>query len=199
MPTLYDLLEVSESAPPDKIRLAYDRLMLQAEMAMKDSQPQAYENRVKVLNDTFAVLGDPQRRSSYDRKLQTRRTRQRQGQHNRLFDGGLGEAFRVLFFKPIYVVPVMLMALVWIVWPSHDNPEQQAAQENAEGQADTDAPSSGQLLQMAVEQQQRLMKQTRDAQRLATEHEARLEAAKNDLFERQQGVSGESNQQDNPN
>jgi len=62
--TLYDLLELSQSASQDAIIASYQRLAAK----VSDTDPDA-ENKRKFLNDAFTTLSQPPRRARYDRTL----------------------------------------------------------------------------------------------------------------------------------
>ena len=67
-PSLYDVLEVSPRASAEVIKAAYRALI---EKYHPDKHPESLrlraEERARQLNAAYAVLGNPQRRSEYDR------------------------------------------------------------------------------------------------------------------------------------
>jgi hypothetical protein len=71
MPTLYELLEVSEQATPDELRRAYRRLVL---LTHPDRTPDtAAHQRYLVVNEAYEILSQPARRQAYDALLQRQR------------------------------------------------------------------------------------------------------------------------------
>jgi len=67
MHTHYDNLKVIPSAPPEVIKAAY-RALSQRYHPDRHPGPEA-ERVMRLLNEAYAVLGDPQRRAVYDREL----------------------------------------------------------------------------------------------------------------------------------
>ena len=67
MHTHYDNLKVVRSAPPEVIKAAY-RALSQRYHPDRNPGPEA-ERVMRILNDAYAVLGDPERRAAYDREL----------------------------------------------------------------------------------------------------------------------------------
>jgi hypothetical protein len=67
MHTHYDNLKVVRSAPPEVIKAAY-RALSQRYHPDRNPGPDA-ERVMRILNDAYAVLGDPERRAAYDREL----------------------------------------------------------------------------------------------------------------------------------
>jgi TonB family protein len=65
--THYDNLKVSRNAPPEVIRAAYKALS-QRYHPDKNSSPDA-TRIMKILNEAYEVLGDPERRQLYDARL----------------------------------------------------------------------------------------------------------------------------------
>lgn len=71
MPTLYELLEVSEQATPDELRRAYRRLVL---LTHPDRTPDpAAHQRYLVVNEAYEILSLPTRRQAYDALLARQR------------------------------------------------------------------------------------------------------------------------------
>ncbi|MFN4324355.1 MAG: DnaJ domain-containing protein [Azonexus sp.] len=71
--TLYDLLEVSQTASAESIAASYRRL--QAAQAALVGDPQCGEdatNQLIALREAYATLSDPARRQAYDARLATR-------------------------------------------------------------------------------------------------------------------------------
>jgi curved DNA-binding protein CbpA len=70
--TYYDILKVSRRAAPDGVRTAYRRL---AQKYHPDKLP-GNADAVRVmamLNEAYGVLSDPDRRASYDRRIEDER------------------------------------------------------------------------------------------------------------------------------
>ncbi|MGY2490983.1 DnaJ domain-containing protein [Cupriavidus sp. CP313] len=65
--THYDNLKVSRNAPPDVIKAAY-RVLSQRYHPDKNSSPDA-TRIMKILNEAYAILGDPEARRRYDEKI----------------------------------------------------------------------------------------------------------------------------------
>lgn len=71
MPTLYELLEVSEAATPDELRRAYRRLVL---LTHPDRTPDTTAHqRYLAVNEAYEILSQPARRQTYDALLQRQR------------------------------------------------------------------------------------------------------------------------------
>jgi curved DNA-binding protein CbpA len=70
MHTHYDNLKVTRGAPPEVIRAAYKALS-QHYHPDKNNSPDA-ERIMRIINEAYNVLGDPDRRSAYDRELAAR-------------------------------------------------------------------------------------------------------------------------------
>jgi uncharacterized RDD family membrane protein YckC len=70
MHTHYDNLKVTRSAPPEVIKAAYRAL---SQLYHPDRNPSPDAERVmRLVNEAYAVLGDPLRRELYDRELEAR-------------------------------------------------------------------------------------------------------------------------------
>ena len=67
---LYELLQVSENADPEIIQAAYRRLIFRYHPD-RSTVPNAAE-MTQRLNDAYAILSDPGRRSGYDRETRKR-------------------------------------------------------------------------------------------------------------------------------
>jgi len=67
MHTHYDNLKVTRGAPPEVIRAAYKALTQRYHPDRNDS-PDA-PRIMRLINEAYAVLGDPERRKAYDREL----------------------------------------------------------------------------------------------------------------------------------
>jgi len=70
--THYDNLRVSRNAPPEVIKAAY-RALSQRYHPDKNSSPDA-TRIMKILNDAYATLGDPEARRRYDEAIAEERT-----------------------------------------------------------------------------------------------------------------------------
>lgn len=67
MHTHYDNLKVTRGAPAEVIRAAYKAL---SQRYHPDRNPNPDAQRImRIINDAYAVLGDPDRRMAYDREL----------------------------------------------------------------------------------------------------------------------------------
>lgn len=79
MKTLYEILEVSETASKEMIEKAYKTL---AKRYHPDLQPaekkQEAEHQMKIINEAYETLEDETKRSEYDRKLAEEREAKRQ-------------------------------------------------------------------------------------------------------------------------
>lgn len=71
--SLYKLLQVDWEAEPEVIRAAYRQLARKYHPDMDPSHEAA--QRMKSINEAWAVLGDADRRREYDREMQRRRDR----------------------------------------------------------------------------------------------------------------------------
>ena len=67
MPSYYDVLQVAPGAEPDVIQAAYKRLAFRHHPD-RNPDPAALET-MKLLNEAYAVLSDPERRRLYDEQL----------------------------------------------------------------------------------------------------------------------------------
>jgi curved DNA-binding protein CbpA len=76
MHTHYETLGIAESAKPEQIKRTYRRLVKQLHPdlfpAASEAQVEAAE-QLRVVNAAYAILGHPQRKASYDSKLNNRR------------------------------------------------------------------------------------------------------------------------------
>ncbi|NJD23817.1 MAG: hypothetical protein FIB06_00255 [Betaproteobacteria bacterium] len=68
--TLYEILEVSDSASPESIRASYDRLHEHHAGQVAGHEDAA--NRLVALREAYATLSDPALRQAYDRRLALR-------------------------------------------------------------------------------------------------------------------------------
>jgi uncharacterized protein YjbI with pentapeptide repeats len=64
--TLYDLLEVSKTAPPEVIKSAYRAL---AALYHPDSGPNADEEKFKKIAKAYEILSNPEKRAEYDSRI----------------------------------------------------------------------------------------------------------------------------------
>jgi DnaJ-class molecular chaperone len=62
----YQILEVSKEAPPKEIKESYRKLAFQFHPDRNKENPAALE-RMKEINEAYAVLSDPEKRGVYDR------------------------------------------------------------------------------------------------------------------------------------
>lgn len=62
----YDILGVSKSASTDEIKKAYRKQALEWHPDRHKDDKEAAEKRFKEINEAYQVLGDPQKRTSYD-------------------------------------------------------------------------------------------------------------------------------------
>ncbi|HQT26124.1 MAG TPA: DnaJ domain-containing protein, partial [Burkholderiales bacterium] len=66
--SLYDVLEVSRTASPEVIRAAYKSLVQRYHPDKNPDNPEA-ENLLKLINNAYETLSDPETRASYDLML----------------------------------------------------------------------------------------------------------------------------------
>lgn len=80
--TLYELLEVSETASPEIIRTSYQQICRRIE---RSADPQSEEALIQrtALHEAFAILSDPDRRRKYDER-RTAATQLPEDQRSRL-------------------------------------------------------------------------------------------------------------------
>jgi curved DNA-binding protein CbpA len=70
--TLYDILEVSETASDEAIRAAYERLFNRLATDAERERPDSDASlRFIAVREAVLTLGDPQKRARYDRRLRT--------------------------------------------------------------------------------------------------------------------------------
>ena len=74
--TLYEILEVSEKATPDKIRAAWTRLSVKWDPLRPHNYDHEARMRYEQIKDAYVTLGSPHKRAAYDRRLQLRRRQQ---------------------------------------------------------------------------------------------------------------------------
>lgn len=72
--TLYEILEVSESASDEVIQMAYKALARKWHPDTQSSNPHAAEDKMKRINHARDILLNPQTRSQYDLKLRNERS-----------------------------------------------------------------------------------------------------------------------------
>lgn len=74
MKTLYEILEVSEKASKEIIEKAYKVLAKKYHPDLQKPENKANaENKMKEINEAYEVLGDEEKRKSYDAKLENER------------------------------------------------------------------------------------------------------------------------------
>lgn len=73
--TYYDVLQVTEFASPEIIRAAYLALAKKYHPDICGDDPKAVE-KMKIINDAYAVLSDPDKRNRYDLMIRTQRAGQ---------------------------------------------------------------------------------------------------------------------------
>jgi molecular chaperone DnaJ len=78
----YAILGIEQAATQDQVKAAYRRLAREFHPDVRKDDPQA-EERFKQINEAYYVLGDPERRSQYDRF----------GQVGEMPAGGFGDIF----------------------------------------------------------------------------------------------------------
>lgn len=115
--TLYDLLEVSESASKEMISAAYERLCAQAE-GLKEVNFEQYENRLKILKEAFTILSDPTKREQYDKKLIARRTREKAGGPALMNSDGFLSSMAEVLFKPKVFIPLVGLVVIAVLFPN---------------------------------------------------------------------------------
>lgn len=71
--TLYDILEVSESASPEIIKAAYLTLAKKYHPDIYSGSSANADEIMKVINSAYATLSDPEKRKHYDWYLQAKR------------------------------------------------------------------------------------------------------------------------------
>jgi curved DNA-binding protein CbpA len=103
-PLFYDLLEVSPTARPSVIRAAYRCLVQEYHPDRNPGDPKAAA-RMSLINQAYAVLGDPQQRARYDEKAGIGATERRGngGASNpaKADSGKKGPKLRPFAFRPI--------------------------------------------------------------------------------------------------
>lgn len=99
--TLYDLLEVSESASSETIQAAYDRLAVKFDPARDGNAGNAaVRMQFDAIRQAFLTLGNADGRAQYDRKLELR---------------NLASQPQVEVLEPFWTVPKMIIAAVLVV------------------------------------------------------------------------------------
>ena len=71
--TLYEILELSETASPESVRAAWDRLSARfnPNRAENATDP-ATRTRYAAVKEAYLTLGNPQKRAAYDQRLNAR-------------------------------------------------------------------------------------------------------------------------------
>ena len=104
--TYYEILEVSNTASEEVIRMAYKALARKYHPDVFSGDPQFADQKMKQLNEAFEVLSDPQQRVSYDQKLRNRHketTTQNSSTNNSSdFDDKNDHFFKCSFENSIY-------------------------------------------------------------------------------------------------
>lgn len=76
--TLYEILEVSENASPEVIEKAYKILVKKYHPDLQPpEQKKNAEDKMKQINEAYDILGDEQKRKSYDSELEAEREQAR--------------------------------------------------------------------------------------------------------------------------
>ncbi len=76
MPTHYETLGIPESAKPEQIKRSYKRLVRKFHPDLFPAESEAQveaEGRLREVNAAYAVLSHPQRKATYDARLNQRR------------------------------------------------------------------------------------------------------------------------------
>lgn len=85
MKTLYEILEVSETASEEIIEKAYKVLAKKyhPDLQTEDNRKKA-EERMKEINEAYEILSDENKRKDYDNKLEMERQEERQKENDRI-------------------------------------------------------------------------------------------------------------------
>ena len=76
--TFYEVLEVSENASEEIIEKAYKVLAKKYHPDLqKDSQKKNAEEKMKIINEAYEVLGDSEKRKAYDARLAQEREQEK--------------------------------------------------------------------------------------------------------------------------
>lgn len=75
MPDYYAFLGVPFTATQSEIKRAYRRLARKFHPDLNQQTQQAQDQRIKLLNEAYRVLSDPQKRALYDKQRQQARQR----------------------------------------------------------------------------------------------------------------------------
>ncbi|MGZ5124703.1 MAG: DnaJ domain-containing protein [Burkholderiales bacterium] len=67
--TLYEILEVRQTATQDSIRASWERLSVKWDPTCTHNTNREARTRYAAITDAYLVLGNPQKRAAYDRKL----------------------------------------------------------------------------------------------------------------------------------
>lgn len=88
----YEILKVPRNATPEQIKQAYRKLAMQYHPDRNKNDPEA-EEKFKQIAEAYEILSDPQKRSAFDRGIQTGEAF---NQWNQWFgDFGISDAFRI--------------------------------------------------------------------------------------------------------
>ena len=82
MHTHYDNLKVARNAPPEIIRMAYKTLCQKYHPDKFTGNKESAERVIKIINSSYAVLSDPEKRKAYDQFLDTRESMDKDNQKN---------------------------------------------------------------------------------------------------------------------
>ncbi len=128
--TYYEILEVSNNASEEVIRMAYKALARKYHPDVFSGDPQFADQKMKQLNEAFEVLSDPQQRVSYDQKLRDRHketTTQNSSTNNssdfddkndhffKCVSNKMRDAFRIMTSSKLLKVGLIAFALILVI------------------------------------------------------------------------------------
>ena len=79
MKNYYEILEVSENASPEVIEKAYKALVKKYHPDLQPNEKkQEAENKIKIINEAYAILSHAQKKETYDRQLKLQKIKEEQ-------------------------------------------------------------------------------------------------------------------------
>ena len=118
--TYYDILQVSENASDEVIRMAYKALAKQYHPDILQEDPHLAEQKMKEINEAYEILSDPQKRKEYDDSIRkcsysNNSNNEQEGHHNTTKDSSASTNVSKKFKKDVkwLIIIAVLLFLVF--------------------------------------------------------------------------------------